>query len=134
MAIDAVSRYLEGVGARRLADGEWGLTVADEHPLDIGIRVVDGLVRIQAFAVPATDAPASEDVLHWNRAARLIRFSRTRDGDIWVQADLFATAADARALDQLLGLIVEAARAARSAVYSETRVGDANRWLARKQA
>ncbi|HEX4720371.1 MAG TPA: hypothetical protein VH300_17770, partial [Thermoleophilaceae bacterium] len=70
MPIDAVSRYLEGVGARRLAEGEWGLTVADEHPLDIGIRVVDGLVRIQAFAVPAADAPASEEVLHWNRASR----------------------------------------------------------------
>jgi hypothetical protein len=133
MPIDAVSRYLEGVGARRLAEGEWGLTVADEHPLDIGIRVVDGLVRIQAFAVPAADAPASEEVLHWNRASRLIRFSRTRDGDIWVQADLFATAADAATTDRLLGLIVEASRAARTAAYPETQVGDANRWLPRKQ-
>ena len=134
MAIDAVSRYLEGVGARRLADGEWGLTVADEHPLNIGIRVVDGLVRIQAFAVPAADAPASEDVLHWNRTTRIVRFSRTRSGDVWVQADLLATAADAQAMDQLLGLIVEASHAARSAVYSETCLGDANRWLARRQA
>jgi hypothetical protein len=135
VAIDAVSRYLEGVGARRLADGEWGLTVADEHPLDIGIRMADGLVRIQAFAVPAVDAPASEDVLHWNRAARLIRFSRTRDGDIWVQADLFAAAADARAMDPLLGLVVEGSRAARTAAYAnDDGLGDANRWLPRTQA
>jgi hypothetical protein len=132
VAIDAVSRYLEGVGARRLADGEWGLTVADEHPLDIGIRVVDGLVRIQAFAVPAADAPASDDVLHWNRTTRIVRFSRTRTGDVWVQAELFVDAAGS--LDSILGLVVEAARAARNVAYPETRLGDANRWLARKQA
>jgi hypothetical protein len=115
--IDAVSRYLEGVGARRLADGEWGLTVADEHPLDIGIRVADGLVRIQAFAVPAADAPADGDVLHWNRSSRLIRFARTRSGDIWVQADLLAASADPESLDQVLGLVVEASRSARAVAY-----------------
>lgn len=118
MAIDAVGPYLEGVGARRLAEGEWGLTVAGEHPLDIGIRVADGLVRIQAFAVPAADAPADEDVLHWNRATRIVRFARTRSGDIWVQADLLAREADA--LDRVLGLVVEASRSARAAAYDET--------------
>jgi hypothetical protein len=115
MAIDAVGRYLEGAGARRLADGEWGLTVADAHPLDIGIRVADGLVRIQAFAVPAADAPADEDVLHWNRSTRVVRFARTRSGDLWVQAELFLDAADA--LDRVLGLVVEASRSARAVAY-----------------
>jgi hypothetical protein len=115
MRIDAVYSYLDGLGARRRADGEWGLTIADEQPLDIGIRVADGLVRIQAFAVPAADAPADEDVLHWNRATRVVRFARTRSGDVWVQADLFADAADS--LDAVLGLVVEAARSARSAAY-----------------
>ena len=117
MRIDSVSRYLESIGARSLADGEWGITVADEHPLDIGIRVSDGLVRIQAFAVPAADAPADSDVLHWNRATRVVRFARTRSGDLWVQADLFAEAADS--LDQVLGLVVEASRSARAAAYDE---------------
>jgi hypothetical protein len=115
MRIDAVSAYFDGVGARRLADGEWGLTVADEHPLDIGIRVVDGLVRIQAFAVPAADAPDDSDVLHWNRATRVVRFARTRSGDLWVQADVFLEAADS--LDRVLGLVVEAARSARAVAY-----------------
>jgi hypothetical protein len=115
MPIDSVSSYLDGVGARRLADGEWGLTIADEHPLDIGIRVTDGLVRIQAFAVPAADAPADEDVLHWNRGTRMVRFARTRSGDLWVQADLFADAAGS--LDAVLGLVVEAARSARAVAY-----------------
>jgi hypothetical protein len=118
MRIDSVSRYLESIGARSLADGEWGVTVADEHPLDIGIRVSDGLVRIQAFAVPAADAPADEDVLHWNRATRVVRFARTRSGDLWVQADLLA--ADAGSLDAVLGLVVEASRSARAAAYDES--------------
>jgi hypothetical protein len=120
MAIDAVERYLNGVGARRLADGEWGLTIADEHPLDIGIRVVDGLLRIQAFALPAADAPADEDVLHWNRGARVVRFARTRSGDLWVQADLFLDAA--ASLDRVLGLVVEAARSARAVAYDAAPV------------
>jgi hypothetical protein len=118
MRIDSVSRYLESIGARSLAEGEWGVTVADEHPLDIGIRVSDGLVRIQAFAVPAADAPADEDVLHWNRATRVVRFARTRSGDLWVQADLLA--ADAGSLDAVLGLVVEASRSARAAAYDES--------------
>jgi hypothetical protein len=115
--IDAVSRYLESIGARSLAEGEWGLTVTDEHPLDIGIRVSGGLVRIQAFAVPAADAPADSDVLHWNRGTRVVRFARTRSGDLWVQADLLA--ADAGSLDAVLGLVVEASRSARAAAYDE---------------
>src|SRR3954449_8285413 len=115
MAIDAVSRYLEGVGARRLAPGEWGLTIADDHPLDIGIRIADGLGRVQAFAVRAADAPADEDVLHWNRSTRVVRFARTRSGDVWVQADVFLGAADG--LDRVLGLVVEAARSARAVAY-----------------
>src|SRR3954469_21088518 len=115
MAMVAVGTYLKSVGAREVADGEWGLTVADEHPLDIGIRVVDGLIRIQAFAVPAADAPADDDALHWNRATRIVRFARTRSGDLWVQADLFADASEA--LDRVLGLVVEAARAARAVAY-----------------
>jgi hypothetical protein len=115
MRIDAVSRYLEDVGARRVAEGEWGLTIPDEHPLDIGIRVTHGLVRVQAFAVPAADAPADEDVLHWNRATRVVRFARTRSGDLWVQADLFLDAANS--LDQVLALVVEASRSARAVAY-----------------
>ena len=177
MSIDAVDRYLAGVGARRLAPGEWGLTIAADapagsdagggagpdaggrsgsdaggrsgsdagggagsdaggrsgsdaggagHPLDIGIRAADGLVRIQAFAVPAADAPASEDVLHWNRATRIVRFARTRDGDVWVQADLVLASAGEE-IDRVLGLVVEAARAARAAAYAPPAAGGG--WL-----
>ena len=126
MAIDAVGAYLSSLGARSLAPGEWGLTIADEHPLDIGIRVGDGLVQVQAFAVPAADAPADEDVLHWNRSTRVVRFARTRSGDVWVQAELFLSGADS--LDAVLGLVVEAARSARAAAYSEP-IPDDRTWL-----
>jgi hypothetical protein len=117
MRIDAVSRYLEEVGARRVAEGEWGLTISDEYPLDIGIRLGDGLIRIQAFAVPAVDAPQDQDVLHWNRGTRVVRFARTRSGDLWVQADLFAEWATEARFDQVLGLVVEASRSARAVAY-----------------
>jgi hypothetical protein len=131
MAIDSVSRFLDGVGARRLADGEWGLTIPDQHPLDIGIRMVDGLLRIQAFAVPAADAPADADLLHWNRSSRLIRFARTRSGDVWVQADLLIEGVSEGAIDHVLGLVVEAARSARAVAYApaQPRLDDATQWL-----
>jgi len=131
IAIDSVSRFLDGVGARRLADGEWGLTIPDQHPLDIGIRMVDGLLRIQAFAAPAADAPADADLLHWNRSSLLTRFARTRSGDVWVQADLLIEGLSEGAIDQVLGLVVEAAHSARAVAYApaQPRVNDATRWL-----
>jgi hypothetical protein len=130
MAIDAVSRFLDGVGARRLADGEWGLTIPDQIPLDIGIRMVDGLMSVQAFAVPAPDAPADADVLHWNRTSRVTRFARTRSGDIWVQADLLPESISETTLDQVLGLVVEAARFAREVAYAPADgAGNAGPWL-----
>jgi hypothetical protein len=119
MPIDAVDSFLADVGARRLAGAEWGLTIPDEHPLEIGIRVAGGLVRVQAFAVPAADAPASDDVLHWNRVTHIVRFSRTRGGDVWVQAEVAVEHADAAHMDRLLGLVVEAARSARAAAYDD---------------
>ena len=106
--------YLAGVGARCLKSGsEWGLTVEAEWALDIGIRVADGLVRVQAYVLPASQALPDEELLHWNRHTRLVRFGRTRDGDIWLHADLPEAAATATEVDRVLGLVVEAAQAAR---------------------
>jgi Putative bacterial sensory transduction regulator len=115
--VDAFVAALPDGSGRRLAAGEWGVTLepgaAGSWPLDIGIRVADGLLRIQAFAVPAANAPADADVLHWNRTTRLVRFARTRSGDVWVQADLPAELVDEPQLDRLLGLVAEAAANAR---------------------
>jgi hypothetical protein len=80
------------------------------------VRVADGLLRVQAFALGADDAVNPWNFLHWNRGTRLVRFACTRAGDIWVQADLPATAVDEKQVDRLLGLTVEGALAARQAM------------------
>jgi hypothetical protein len=117
--IDAYVGRLPGQ-TRGLAHGEWGITLPAEQaagwPLDLGLRVADGLLRVQAFALAADDAVNPWNFLHWNRGTRYIRFACTRTGDIWVHADLPVTAVDERQLDRVLGLVVEGAVAARDAV------------------
>ena len=118
-AIDAVDRYIAGLPgeSRRLARAEWGVTVAaggaGETPLDIGVRVVDGVLRAQAFAVAATGALDPWLLLNWNRQTRYVRFGCARNGDVWVHGDIPVAAVDERAVDRLLGLVAEAATVVR---------------------
>ena len=118
-AVDVVDAYVSALPGetRRLAHGEWGITVAAEQargwPLDVGVRVADGLLRVQAFAVSASEDLNPWNFLHWNRQTRYVRFACTRSGDIWVHGDLPAASLDAEAVDRLLGLVVEGALAAR---------------------
>ena len=121
-AVDVLDTYVSQLPGetRRLAHGEWGITVAPEQaggwPLDVGVRLADGLLRVQAFALAADDAINPWNFLHWNRGTRYIRFACTRAGDIWVHGDLPAGAVDERQLDRLLGLVVEGALTARAAM------------------
>ncbi|MEA2402827.1 MAG: hypothetical protein QOK00_3230, partial [Thermoleophilaceae bacterium] len=50
--LDAYLTSMPALRARRLAHGEWGITVPGEEldgePLDVGLRVADGLLRAQA--------------------------------------------------------------------------------------
>ena len=114
-AVDVIADYIEALpgDARRVAHAEWGVTLDEERgggwPLDLGLRLADGLLRVQAFALPYRDDLDLGQVLHWNRQTRLARFACTRAGDIWVQADLPAEAITTEQLDRLLGLVVEAA-------------------------
>ena len=105
---------------RRLGTGEWGITVAAERaggwPLDLGVRVADGLLRVQAFALAADDAVNPWNFLHWNRGTRVVRFACTRGGDIWVHGDVPVSAVDEQQVDRLLGLVAEGAVAARNAM------------------
>ena len=120
-AADAIDAYLAGepdLRARRLAHGEWGITVPAEtlggYPLDVGLRIADGLLRAQAWrSPPAGDLVDPWMLLWWNRQTRLVRFACTRGRDIWVHADLPVAAVDERGVDRLLGLLVEAAVAVR---------------------
>ena len=105
---------------RRLGPGEWGLTLPAEQdggwPPAVGLRIADELLRVQAFALPASDAVNPWNFLHWNRGTRIVRFSCTRAGDIWVQADLPVSAVNDQMVDRLLGLVVEGAVMARQAM------------------
>jgi hypothetical protein len=111
--VDAYLASLPGLKARRLAHGEWGITVPAEsaggQPLDVGLRLADGLLRAQAVALHGAGDLDPWMLLWWNRQTRLVRFGCTRSRDIWVHADLPAAGLDERALDRLLGLVAEAA-------------------------
>ena len=113
--VDLITDYINALPgeSRRVADGEWGVTIDEERaggwPLDVGLRLADGLLRVQAFALPYKEGLDFGQVLHWNRQTRMARFSCTRSGDIWVQGDLPADVVSAELLDRLLGLVVEGA-------------------------
>jgi hypothetical protein len=120
-AVDAVESYLDGLPAlraRRLAHSEWGLTIPGDElggePLDVGLRIADGLLRIQAVPIHGADELDPWMLLWWNRQTRMVRFGCSRARDIWIHADVPASAVDERALDRLLGLVAEAAVAVRS--------------------
>ena len=116
-ATAAIETYLEALDGetRRVAPGEWGLTVdAAGWPLHVGVAVRDGLLRAQAEVV---DRGRIDDhvLLHWNRSLPLVRFSHTGDGTVWVQGDLPLQAVSAHRLDGFLGLLVRVAIQAREA-------------------
>ena len=119
-AVDVVDEYVNALPGetRRLEHAEWGITLRPEsaagHPLDMSVRIADGLLRAQAFALPAQDGIDPWVLLNWNRQTRFVRMACTRSGDIWVHGDLPVSAVDEQAVDRLLGLVVEGAIAVRS--------------------
>ena len=115
--VDAYLASMPSLAARRLAHGEWGITIPSESaggdPLDVGLRIADGLLRAQAVALHGAHELDPWMLLWWNRQTRLVRFGCSRSRDIWVQADLPAPGLDERSVDRLLGLVAEAALAVR---------------------
>jgi hypothetical protein len=105
-------RYIESLGdsARRVADGEWGVTIEDVAgwPLHVGIRLRDGFLRAQAEVV-GPDQISDHELLFRNRSLRLVRLAHTGAGDVWIAGDLPEQAVTAAELDRLLGLLVAAA-------------------------
>ncbi len=119
-AVDSVHAYLESLPdlcVRRLAHAEWGITVPGESvggdPIEAGMRISDGLLRVQAIALFGAGDLDPWMLLWWNRQTRLVRFGCTRSRDIWVHADIPVSDADERGVDRLLGLVTEAVVAAR---------------------
>jgi hypothetical protein len=114
-AVDEVEAYLSsipGLTARRLSHGEWGLTVPGEsvggEPIEASMRIVDGLLRVQAIALHAASDLDPWMLLWWNRQTRLVRLGCSRSQDIWVHGDIPVSDANEHGIDRLLGLITEA--------------------------
>ena len=119
-AVDEIEAYLSsvpGLDARRLSHAEWGIAIPGDNvgddPIEASVRVIDGLVRVQALALYAAHDLDPWMLLWWNRQTRLVRFGCTRSRDIWVHADIPVSDADERGVDRLLGLITEAVVAVR---------------------
>ena len=99
-----------GAAARRVAEGEWGVTIDDAAgwPLHVGMRLADGFLRAQA-EVARAGRISDHELLFRNRSLRVVRLAHTGAGDVWVVGDLPAAAVSAAELDRLLGLLVAAA-------------------------
>jgi hypothetical protein len=122
--IDAYLSELE-VSTRRVAPGEWGLSVEDVGgwPLHVGLRLIGShppLVRAQAEVVGAGQVDEHE-LLFRNRSLAIVRYAHTGAGAVWVLGDLPAAAITPAELDRLLGLLVSAAADLRRLVAAETR-------------
>jgi hypothetical protein len=112
--IDAYMAGLDGE-SRRVAPGEWGLTVdAAGWPLHVGVAIRDGLLRAQGEVVGAGHLEP-DALLRWNRGLPFVRFTHTGAGDVWVEGDLPLGAVSAEQLDRFLGLLVRVATEAREA-------------------
>jgi hypothetical protein len=119
VAVDVIDAYIQALPGerRRIAHAEWGLTLSSEQaggwPLDVGLRVADGLLTVKAHALTDPEQIDPWMLLWWNRSTRMVRFGVTQAREVWVHADLPAASIDETALDRLLGLVVEGAVAVR---------------------
>src|SRR3954452_5349821 len=120
MTHGAVQAVVVGAGGRRLAGGEWGLTVPDVGgwPLDVGVRVHRGVLRAEAFVAPA-GAVDEHELLVRNRGLLLVRFAHTGSGDVWLVGELLEEHVSEASVDRLLGLVVQAAADVRVVVAQE---------------
>ena len=137
-AVDVVDAYVSALpgGGRRLAHAEWGITVPADSiggwPLDVGLRIFDGLLTAKAVALPDSTGLDPWMLLWWNRQTRLVRFGCTQGHEIWVHADLPVAAVDEPGVDRLLGLVAEGAKAVRdyaSRVRGEAPAPSGGGWL-----
>ena len=110
-----VDSYLQGLEAdwRRVAEGEWGLTVESAGwPLHIGMAWRDGLLRAQAEVLPP-ERVSDHELLYRNRSLVLVRYAHTGAGAVWVHGELPPELVTPQWLDRLLGMLVDASNVAR---------------------
>jgi hypothetical protein len=105
-----------GVAWRLVAPGEWGLTVpAGGWDLHIGLTLRGGLLAAQA-EVLGPGVASERALLRRNRTLRLVRFSVTAAGAVYVQGEVPEAAVVPAEVDRLLKLLVAAAEEVRGAV------------------
>jgi hypothetical protein len=107
---------------RRVAGGEWGATieVSVGPPLHLGLRVVDGLLTVQAW-VSGPGGADPHTLLHRHRRRPLVRYAHSAAGDVHVQGELPLEGLTPASLDRLVGALVEAAELARQAASRRAR-------------
>ncbi len=117
-----VDAYLEGLTDaewRRVAEGEWGITLeAAGWPLHIGLAWRDGMLRVQTEAL-APDRVGDHELLYRNRSLVLVRYAHNGAGAVWVHGELAPELVSPQWLDRLLGLVVDAAIVARDRAHAE---------------
>jgi hypothetical protein len=116
--VNAVEDSLRDSGAawRRVAPGEWGLTVpAGGFDLHVGLALRGGLLAAQAEVIGPGQA-SEHALLRRNRTLRLVRLAHTAAGAVHVQGEIPEAAVTAAEVDRLLGLLVAAAEEVRAAV------------------
>jgi len=106
--VDAFVSSLDG-DTRRVSGSEWGISLeAGGWPLHVGLAFRDGLFRTQAEVVgPGVLDP--DLLLFWNRQLPFVCFAQTGAGDVYVKGEVPNAAVDAAYLDQLFGVVLEAA-------------------------
>lgn len=105
---------------RRVAPGEWGLTVdAAGWPLHLGLAMRDGLLRAQGEVV-GPDRLSDHELLFRNRGLVLVRYAHTGAGAVWVHGELPPELVSAQWLDRLLGMLVDAAIVVRQRARAAT--------------
>jgi Putative bacterial sensory transduction regulator len=115
---DAVEDSLRqsGVTWRRVAPGEWGLTVpAGGGDLHVGVALRGGMLSAQAEVV-GPGRCSEHALLRRNRTLRIVRFSHTAAGAVYVQGEVPEAAVTVAEVDRLLGLLVAAAEEVRGVV------------------
>jgi hypothetical protein len=115
---EAVEGALRESGAtwRRVARGEWGLTVpAGAWDLEIGLVLRGGMLAAQA-EVAGPGRISEHALLRRNRGLRIVRFAHTAAGAVYVQGEIPEAAVTPAEVDRLLGLLVAAAEEVRGAL------------------
>lgn len=119
-----VEGYLQSLDQpwRRVDPEAWGVTFADVGgwPLDVGLAVRGPSPRLLALQAPVGSAALADPaaLLHRNRRLRLVRFTSTRGGEVWLQGEL-PWPVDVAMLELAFVVLVGAAADVRYAAVSE---------------